>query len=1855
MIVGGFTINYNKTSDNFGDNYTYSPEESNENSYNYSHAIMDSNLVWTNGSDITITIDTTDSPSGSVTYYTDGSKTGFNPNGLIQQPGNYYIEVASSSEWTDTQYSLSINKNEIQKISEIEPNDDFSNANDVNLDKVYTGNIGNNTDQDFFSFSIENPSIVNLSLNTNVESNLNYYLVEIYDNEFNRLFSDVTGKDKVFEINLDQSGQYYFSLQNDDYFSSEDYSFVINAFDSTPEINPDPNPEPDDPPVQIVPDNLYNVSKPIDTNSDENAIAENAVNGTFVGITAYAEDLDTVNNSVSYSLSDNSNGRFAINETSGVVTLSNGSLVDYETNTSHMITVQALSSDGSTNAQSFTIDVLDDASDNNDYTISKPIDTNSDENAIAENAVNGTFVGITAYAEDLDTVNNSVSYSLSDNSNGRFAINETSGVVTLSNGSLVDYETNTSHMITVQALSSDGSTNAQSFTIDVLDDASDNNDYTISKPIDTNSDENAIAENAVNGTFVGITAYAEDLDTVNNSVSYSLSDNSNGRFAINETSGVVTLSNGSLVDYETNTSHMITVQALSSDGSTNAQSFTIDVLDDASDNNDYTISKPIDTNSDENAIAENAVNGTFVGITAYAEDLDTVNNSVSYSLSDNSNGRFAINETSGVVTLSNGSLVDYETNTSHMITVQALSSDGSTNAQSFTIDVLDDASDNNDYTISKPIDTNSDENAIAENAVNGTFVGITAYAEDLDTVNNSVSYSLSDNSNGRFAINETSGVVTLSNGSLVDYETNTSHMITVQALSSDGSTNAQSFTIDVLDDASDNSTVVIGTIYNDVLLGTENDDEFLYEGGSDIFKGFNGNDEITINDSISNFNWNIIDDILSVKPSEYFNKYGDVILRAEDVELVSFYNGQIETGLINSDENIIFGTTSDDNLIATNANERIDGIGGEDKIDGGFGDDTLYIFENEKNVQIDTLNGLTRIISLEESSEYYAQPSKVFGIEKIKLLDNEVEISKSTVNSNDKFFDHYGFYENTLILGDKTDDQINGTHLDEIIDGGGGSDVIDGGEGDDTLLIFENYETVNLDGTGNGYRLSFDHLNNEYSNASIDLINIEKIQFLDQTIDLKLENPIDISISNKTILENGDSSSLSIKLNKQPVEQVLINVNDPSGLLSLDKISLVFDETNWDVVQTIDLSLTNDEVISGDKITSLEINSFSNDPLYNTVINTNDIFGSINIVDDDTSLSISGRIWNDFNKNSNFDITENYFSNIEVFIDQNNNGEFDSFESETISDSNGYFEFTELDPGQYKIGLNLGYGQVMTFPNHDFVFSSSTNSSSNSLEKNIIDDSFILSSYPIGSSNLTEPLSFGFANSDFSHVDGTGQTIVIIDSGIDLDHPAFGPDNNGDGVSDRIIAYESFVPGETVDDIITTDHGSHVAGIAASSNDKFTGVAPGADIIALKVFPSGNQPASPGAIEKALQWSIENADRYSIDVINMSIGNNLYTQDKIDDSTVFIDFLPDYDEVQTLNDLGIITVNSAGNEYRDVGGYLLSSDSFNMSEITSNSYQGITLRAAYDGVISVGATVLNAENPGGANEYFDLNYNPEFWNELIPDDSIFWFSNRDAEQLDLMAPGGFITSASGDGQYYVQQGTSMASPYVAGGIALMQQIAEEQLNRKLTVEEIESILANNSLSVYDGDNENVYQYLDVTPSYKNYNFIDLNAYAEAISEFKDPSFYYVNLENETKRDIDFGVTSNLINNYSSSSENIFIHEAYAQTFAGAGDDIVYGSSGPDIIQGGIGNDQIFSSDGNDEVSASFGNDYIDGGEGQDTLITLGSLSEYNITVSGEEILIQDQRFGRDGTDKIFNFEEIQFSDSILNFFKGGVR
>ena len=86
-------------------------------------------------------------------------------------------------------------------------------------------------------------------------------------------------------------------------------------------------------------------------------------------------------------------------------------------------------------------------------------------------------------------------------------------------------------------------------------------------------------------------------------------------------------------------------------------------------------------------IAEDSANGTVVA-RAGSSDVDTVSaDSVTYSLIDSAGGRFAINSTTGVVTVANGSLLNFETNTSHSITIRATDTLSATLDKTFTLGV----------------------------------------------------------------------------------------------------------------------------------------------------------------------------------------------------------------------------------------------------------------------------------------------------------------------------------------------------------------------------------------------------------------------------------------------------------------------------------------------------------------------------------------------------------------------------------------------------------------------------------------------------------------------------------------------------------------------------------------------------------------------------------------------------------------------------------------------------------------------------------------------------------------------------------------------------------------------------------------------------------------------------------------------------------------------------------------------------------------------------------------------------------------------------------------------------------------
>jgi hypothetical protein len=102
-------------------------------------------------------------------------------------------------------------------------------------------------------------------------------------------------------------------------------------------------------------DAIFDVGPVADSSTAANQVNENSPVGTLVGITAIAVEPDP-GQTVTYTLTDNAGGRFAIHSTTGIVTVAGP--IDFETATSHSITIRASSSDGTTSNASFVINVL---------------------------------------------------------------------------------------------------------------------------------------------------------------------------------------------------------------------------------------------------------------------------------------------------------------------------------------------------------------------------------------------------------------------------------------------------------------------------------------------------------------------------------------------------------------------------------------------------------------------------------------------------------------------------------------------------------------------------------------------------------------------------------------------------------------------------------------------------------------------------------------------------------------------------------------------------------------------------------------------------------------------------------------------------------------------------------------------------------------------------------------------------------------------------------------------------------------------------------------------------------------------------------------------------------------------------------------------------------------------------------------------------------------------------------------------------------------------------------------------------------------------------------------------------------
>ena len=265
---------------------------------------------------------------------------------------------------------------------------------------------------------------------------------------------------------------------------------------------------------------------------------------------------------------------------------------------------------------------------------------------------------------------------------------------------------------------------------------------------------------------------------------------------------------------------------------------------------------------------------------------------------------------------------------------------------------------------------------------------------------------------------------------------------------------------------------------------------------------------------------------------------------------------------------------------------------------------------------------------------------------------------------------------------------------------------------------------------------------------------------------------------------------------------------------------------------------------------------------------------------------------------------------------------------------------------------------------------------------------------------------------------GAGQTVAILDTGVDGTHPAlsgkvvseacFSTDNGSDrrslcpgGVTNSTAAGS----GVNCTGVGGCDHGTHVAGIAAgrpgmnASGDTLTGVARDANVIAIQVFTrftnNSDCDGSAPCVKSFASDQISGLERvrdlanltdgggnpiFHIASVNMSLGDDSNNSSNCDGDSRKA-------AIDNLRSLGIATVISAGNE---------------------SHRNGVGVPGCISTAISVGST--------------------------DKDDTVSSFSNN-ASIVSILAPGGSIESTLPGGGYGFKSGTSMAAPHVTGAWA----------------------------------------------------------------------------------------------------------------------------------------------------------------------------------------------------------------------------
>jgi serine protease AprX len=296
-------------------------------------------------------------------------------------------------------------------------------------------------------------------------------------------------------------------------------------------------------------------------------------------------------------------------------------------------------------------------------------------------------------------------------------------------------------------------------------------------------------------------------------------------------------------------------------------------------------------------------------------------------------------------------------------------------------------------------------------------------------------------------------------------------------------------------------------------------------------------------------------------------------------------------------------------------------------------------------------------------------------------------------------------------------------------------------------------------------------------------------------------------------------------------------------------------------------------------------------------------------------------------------------------------------------------------------------------------------------------------------------------------VDGRGIGVAIIDSGITSWHDDLYLEKNGRRERERVVHFRDFTR-PAVSTLWTVEqphdeygHGTHVAGVIAGnghdSKGARTGIAPGAQLIGLKVLDAGGHGYISDVIA-AIDYAIAVRAAYNIRIINLSVASAVIESYNRDPLTL---------AARRATDAGIVVVAAAGNAGRDdegrtqLGAISSPGNAPWVLTVGASSHQGTDRRS--DDVIAA----FSSRGP----TWIDFAAKPDIVAPGVGTESLSDpHSTLYAEMPDYLLSGTVKTAYK---PYLSLTGTSMSAPVVSGTIALMLQV-----NPALTPNAVKAIL-----------------------------------------------------------------------------------------------------------------------------------------------------------------------------------------------------